>query len=110
MKTSLVEDPVAVTPERRSEQRSTVHQSWNVRVKSPFFSNRLGQVLDYSPSGMRLALDGAWALRPTDQIEIHYIGTSFSCLTTVCWSSEVNGQAVIGVHLLNSPIQEHKAA
>jgi hypothetical protein len=105
-----VEGLVTVTPERRSEPRTTVHQSWNVRVESRLFAHRLGQVVDYSPSGMRLILDGAWALHPGDQIDIHYLGTSFSCLTAVCWSSEKNGQTVIGVQLLNDLLQEHQAA
>lgn len=100
---------MAVTPERRSEPRSTVHQVWNVRVECRAFSNQLCQVVDYSPSGMKLVLDGAWDLHPKDQIQMHYLGVGFSCTTSVCWSTQMNNQTLIGVQVMNDPWREREA-
>lgn len=98
---------MVVTSERRSEPRNSVHQLWNVRVESRLFTHQLAQVLDYSTSGMRLALDGAWTLQPGDQLDIHYLGTHFSRSTSVCWSSAMDGQTVIGVQILNDSLGVH---
>ena len=100
---------MAVTPERRSEPRSTVHQVWNVRFECREFAIRICQVVDYSPSGMKLALDGSWDLYLRDQIQMHYLGTSFSCTTSVCWSTQMNNQTLIGVQVMNDPWRERQA-
>jgi hypothetical protein len=47
---------VAIHDERRSEARSTLHRTWNVSVDSAVFGSRCAQVLDYSPSGIKLSL------------------------------------------------------
>ncbi len=51
--------------------------SWRVSVESDRLGQRRAQVLDYSASGMKLALDGVSDLRPGAPLDIHYHRTGW---------------------------------
>lgn len=86
--------------ERRLEPRSELHRIWNVSVESEIVGHRMAQVLDYSPSGMRLAVDGVAALKAGERLEIHYPGTNFSYVTTVAWCRQKHHKTLIGARLV----------
>lgn len=88
--------------ERRSEPRSTLHRSWNVSVDSEMFGSRLAQVLDYSPSGIRLSLAAVSGLEPGTRLVIHHPGTSCAYVATVAWCRHQNRTTIAGAHLVTS--------
>jgi hypothetical protein len=101
-KPAPVEGPVSITDERRFEPRTDLHRIWNVSVESELLGHRLGQVLDYSASGMRLALDGFSVLKPGEWLEIHYPGTGYSYRATVAWSRQKHRKTIVGARLLSA--------
>lgn len=88
--------------DRRSEPRTDLHRLWNVSVQSDALGQRLGQVLDYSSSGMRIAVDGVSIVRQGERLEIQYPGTHLSYLATVAWSTPDQTKTIIGVRLLEA--------
>jgi hypothetical protein len=91
---------VSITEERRSEPRTELHRIWTVSVESEWLGPCRGQVLDYSASGMRLALDGFSVLKPGEWLEIHYPGTGFSYRATVAWSRQKHRKTIVAARLL----------
>lgn len=88
--------------DRRSESRTELHRIWRLSVDSDTFAHRLGHVLDYSASGMRLCLDGDSVLRLGEQLQIHYPGTGFSYRVEVAWARQKHHQTIVGAHLLTA--------
>jgi hypothetical protein len=93
---------VQIHEERRSEPRSELHRIWNVSVESELVGHRMAQVLDYSPSGMRLAVDGVAELKAGERLEIHYPGTNFSYVTTVAWCRQKHRKTIVAARLVSS--------
>lgn len=91
---------MSITEERRSEPRTELHRIWTVSVESERLGPLRGQVLDYSASGMRLALDGFSVLRPGEWLEIHYPGTGFSYRATVAWSRQKHRKTIVAARVL----------
>ena len=85
--------------ERRSEARTTLHRTWNVSVDSAVFGSRCAQVLDYSPSGIKLSLASVSGLEPGMQLSIHHPGTRCSYLATVAWYHQQHRTTTIGAEL-----------
>ena len=90
---------MAIHDERRSEARSTLHRTWNVSVDSAVFGSRCAQVLDYSPSGIKLSLASVSGLEPGMQLAIHHPGTRCSYLATVAWCRQQQRTTTIGAEL-----------
>lgn len=91
---------MSIREERRCEPRMELHRNWIVCVESDRFRHRRAQLLDYSASGMRLALEGDHGLRPGERLEIHHPGTRATYLATVAWSQQEHRQTLIGAQLL----------
>jgi hypothetical protein len=91
---------MSIREERRCEPRTELYRIWTVSVESNLFGHRRAQMLDYSASGMRLALDAGSTLRPGEQLEIHYPGTGFSYRAAVAWCRQDNTQTIVGACLL----------
>lgn len=88
--------------ERRSEARSTLHRTWTVRVDSEVFGTRCAQVLDISPSGIKLCLTGVSELEPGMRLAIHHPGTRCSSMATVAWCRQQHRTTTVGAELVGS--------
>jgi hypothetical protein len=93
---------VDIHDERRSEARSTLHRTWNVSVDSEVFGSRCAQVLDYSPSGIKLCLAAVSGLEPGMRLTIHHPGTSSSYVATVAWCRSQHRTTTIGAELVET--------
>lgn len=93
---------MSIRDERRGEPRTELHRLWAVCVESDGFRHRRAQLLDYSESGMRLALEGDSSLRPGQRLKIHNPGTRVSYLATVAWSQQENNQTLAGAQLIGA--------
>lgn len=91
-----------IREERRAELRADLHRLWTVSVESELLGQRRAQVLDYSASGMRLAIDGNRDLFPGATVAIHYPGTGWSYQATITWATNDGKETVCGVQLKES--------
>ena len=93
-----------IQDERRSEDRSTLHRTWNVSVECEVFGSRLAQVLDYSPSGIKLSLASISGLEPGTRLEIHHPGTSCCYVATVTWCQQQHNTTLLGAQLVDTTV------
>lgn len=101
---------MSITEERRCEPRQELHRIWTVSVESDRFGRRQAQLLDHSPSGMRLALDGSSALRPGERLNLHYPGTNLRYGVKVQWTAIESSHTVIGVRLMEGSLALQQVA
>ena len=88
--------------ERRSEARLALHRTWNVSVESDVLGSRVAQVLDYSPSGIKLSLAAVSGLKPGSRLAIHHPGTSCSYVATVAWCRQQHSTTLVGAQLVQT--------
>jgi hypothetical protein len=100
---------VDIHDERRSEARSTLHRTWNVSVDSEVFGTRQAQVLDTSPSGIKLCLAVVSGLEPGMRLAIHHPGTSCSYVVTVAWCRHQHRTTTVGAELMETPVAVRQA-
>jgi hypothetical protein len=93
---------VDIHDERRSEDRSTLHRTWNVSVECEAFGSRQAQVLDYSSSGIKLSMAAVSGLEPGARLEIHHPGTSYSYVATVAWCDQQTSRITLGAELVET--------
>jgi len=96
------EGSMSIRDERRAEPRTELHRLWTVSVESDRLGQRRAQVLDYSASGIKLALDGVCDLRPGASLEIHYPGTGWSYQATIAWTKQDDTETILGARLLEA--------
>jgi len=96
------EGSMSIRDERRAEPRTELHRLWTVSIHSDRLGQRHAQVLDYSASGIKLALDGASDLRPGAPLEIHYPGTGCSYQATIAWTTQDDTETILGARLLEA--------
>ncbi|MBM5802000.1 MAG: PilZ domain-containing protein [Cyanobacteria bacterium K_DeepCast_35m_m2_023] len=101
---------MSIREERRGEPRKELHRIWTVSVESKLLGHRRAQLLDYSASGMRLALDGSSDARPGERLDIHYPGTSCSYRATIAWCRSSDTQTFLGAHLIETLPAAHQEA
>jgi hypothetical protein len=104
------EGSMSIREERRGEPRQELHRIWTVSVESDRFGHRRVQLLDHSPSGMRLALDGCSALQPGERLTIHYPGTNFRYVMKVQWTAIESSHTVIGARLMEGSLSLQQVA
>jgi hypothetical protein len=95
---------VDIHDERRSEARATLHRTWTVSVDSEVFGTRCAQVLDTSPSGIKLCLKAVSGLEPGVRLAIHHPGTNCSYLATVAWCQQQQQSTIVGAQI---SVKEH---
>jgi hypothetical protein len=83
--------------DRRPELRTELHRRWQVTVEADLLRPQQGRILDYSPSGMKLLVDGSFAVQVGDVLKVSYPGADVNYEATVVWLRHHDHDTLMGV-------------
>ena len=83
--------------DRRPEPRTELHRRWNVTVEAALVGPQQGRILDYSASGMKLLVDGSFAVQVGDVLKVSYPGADVNYSATVVWHRHQDHDTLMGI-------------
>ena len=83
--------------DRRPEPRTELHRRWHVTVEAALLGPEQGRILDYSASGMKLLVDGSFAVQVGDVLKVSCPGADVNYEATVVWRRHRDHDTLMGI-------------